>query len=571
MMYNAPVQEMLFLFEKVLSGERVFTGKFKNFDKSMAAEILAEAAKIGENVLAPINKLTDMNPPIFRDGEVKCGGKLKDAYSALSSGGWIGVSGGTQHGGMGLPSVLTTCINEIFSSGCMALSLNALMTQGQIDALESHASDNIKKIFLPKLNTGQWSGTMNLTEPQAGSDVGALTTKAEESIDGTYKVSGQKIYISWGDHDLCENICHLVLARIPGSPKGSKGISLFLVPKFLPNKKGEPSERNNVKSLSMEKKLGLHGSPTMVLEYNRATGWLIGNENQGLTAMFTMMNNARLGVGVEGLSQSERAYQHALAFAKDRIQGKKFGESMPAQILDHADVRRTLLEMKAMTAVCRAICMDCSINIDLSKLLGQDEFQKKADVLTPIAKAFSTDVANKVTEQGIQVHGGMGFIEETGVAQFYRDARVTSIYEGTNGIQAMDLVGRKLQDGGQGMQLLLKEIKKTEIIAVQNSIEETKLLTEARIKLSESIEWMLGAQNINERYAGSLPFLKAFGFVLGGHYLLKSALMSDQKEKHILAKYYLKQILPMTSPMLEASTQGAAILYSYDFAVDALP
>ena len=430
MTYNAPVQEMLFLFDKVLMGERVLVGKFKDIDKSAISDVLKEVAKFSENILVPINRDADINPPTFNGGNVKCNEKYKEAYSALSKGGWIGISGDQKYGGMGLPSVLTTCINEILSSGCMALSLNALMTQGQIEALENHADDRIKRIYLPKLNSGEWSGTMNLTEPQAGSDVGALKTKAEKCPDGKYKITGQKIYISWGDHDLNKNICHLVLARVKGAPEGTKGISLFLVPKMIPDFHGEPDVRNGVISVSMEEKFGLHGSPTMVIQYTDAIGWLIGEENQGLTAMFTMMNNARLGVGVEGLSQSERAYQKALKFAKDRVQGKNLKTNLSTEIINHADVRRNLLDMKALTVASRAICMDCAINIDIANIKNDESCARKAGLLTPIAKAFSTDVANKITEIGIQIHGGMGFIEEAGAAQFYRDPELPRFTKG---------------------------------------------------------------------------------------------------------------------------------------------
>ena len=562
MIYSAPIQEMLFLFEKVLGGNRVLLGNYSDLDVEAIADILQEVAKISENILVPINKDTDVNPPVFEDGKVKCNVGLKEAYRTLAQGGWIGVSGSPEYGGMGLPSFLTTCINEILSSGCMSLSLNALMTQGQIDALENHASEQLKEVYLPKLNSGEWSGTMNLTEPHAGSDVGALKTKAKKGSNGVYEISGQKIYISWGDHDLVNNICHLVLARVEGSPEGSKGISLFLVPKYRPNNKGEPAEDNNVISISMEKKLGLHGSPTMIIEYSKSVGWLVGEENQGLAAMFTMMNNARLGVGVEGLSQSERAYQKALEFSKDRTQGKKFNQNASAKIIDHADVRRNLLDMKALTTVSRAICMDCSINIDLGKLSKGSEFLKKAGVLTPIAKAFSTNVSQIVTEIGVQVHGGMGYIEETGAAQFYRDARVTSIYEGTNGIQAMDLVGRKMIDGGLAVKLLIEDIKDTERLLFKIS-KYQNILASGRLQLEEAIEWMLKCNSLNERYAGASPFLDAFGYVLGGHYLLKSAVVSGDKERHILSEYYMNHIFPKSSMLLNSAMQGSRLLYAY--------
>ncbi|MEM7060908.1 MAG: acyl-CoA dehydrogenase family protein [Pseudomonadota bacterium] len=561
MTYRVPIDEMVFTAEKIVGQSALAeTDRFSDATDDTRAAILEEAAKMAEGALAPVNRNGDLHPARLENGVVRCSPGFKEAYDAISEGGWIGLSASPEYGGMGLPISFATYLNEMMASACLSLSLNPLMTQGQIEALESHASDEIKAIYLPKLISGEWNGTMNLTEPQAGSDVGALTSKAEPNGDGTYAITGQKIYISWGDHDLNRNICHLVLARLPDGVPGTKGISLFIVPKYIPDTDGEPGVANSLKPISLEHKLGLHGSPTCVMEYDKATGWMVGPENGGMAAMFTMMNNARLGVGVEGLGIAEAATQKAMAFAMDRKQGRTPDGSN--SIIGHADVRRMLMTMKALTSVARAIAYDTAFALDMGHA-GDSAMKARGAFLTPIAKAMGTEIGMEVAQLGIQVHGGMGFVEETGAAQFTRDVRVTAIYEGTNGIQAMDLVGRKLADGGETARSMLTEVQIT--IADADAYPDlAQALGTAASALSEATEWMLAAPEINDRFAGATPFLKAWGITLGGHYLLKGVLADPSEERLAMARFFLHQILPRAIADCSAATQGAAPLYALD-------
>lgn len=559
MTYRAPVEEMRFLLTHVLDGARVAaTNRFSDADSEMVDAILGEAARMSEEVLAPLNRSGDENPARMENGVVRTSPGFKEGYQAVADGGWVGMAADPEFGGMGLPMFMVSCVGEMMASACLSLSLNPLMSQGQIEALEHHASDEIKALYLPKLISGEWTGTMNLTEPQAGSDVGALRTKAVSNGDGTYAITGQKIFISWGDHDVAENICHLVLARLPDAVAGTKGISLFIVPKILPD-----GVANSLGVVSLEHKLGLHGSPTAIMEYNAATGWMVGAENGGMAAMFTMMNNARLGVGIQGLSQAEGALQKALEYARDRTQGRSPVADGTGTILDHADVRRMLLMMKTLTASARAICLDTAISLDLAKALDGDSAKvqaARAAFLTPIAKAFGTDTGCEVAELGVQVHGGMGYIEETGAAQFYRDVRVTAIYEGTNGIQAMDFVARKLMDGGAAAYAILDEIAETVNVAKEHK-KLAELLESAADCLRKTVVWMLNA-DMNDRFAGATPFLRAFALTLGGHYLLKSALVDG---KHMpLAVFHIRQQMIHVTALCAAACEGAEPLYALD-------
>ncbi|MEO9463829.1 MAG: acyl-CoA dehydrogenase family protein, partial [Marinomonas sp.] len=460
MPFRAPVTDFQFLFDYVVDFAQVTaTDRFADADKDVTEAILSEAGRMCEEVLYPVQRNGDLQGAVLENGVVRTSPGYAEAYAKVAEGGWISTSADPEYGGMGLPHSITMAVNEMMSAACLSLQLNPLMTQGQIEALEHHASDEIKALYLPRLITGEWAGTMNLTEPAAGSDVGALRSKAVSNGDGTYAVSGQKIFISWGDNDFTQNICHLVLARLPDGAPGTKGISLFLVPKFLPDENGAPGVANSLKVVSLEHKLGLHGSPTAVMEYDGATGWMIGAENGGMRAMFTMMNNARLGVGGQGIGVAEGAFQHALGYAMERKQGRTPVEGGSGTIVDHADVRRMLATMKADIFAARAIEMACAVAIDMSTATAEKDWAARAAFLTPIAKAFGTDTGIAVAEMGVQVHGGMGFIEETGAAQYARDVRVTAIYEGTNGIQSMDLVGRKLMDGGEAAYALLDEIE----------------------------------------------------------------------------------------------------------------
>jgi alkylation response protein AidB-like acyl-CoA dehydrogenase len=574
MTYRAPLAEMEFCAARIVGQDRLAeTDLFAEASAETRTAILDEAGKLCEGVLAPVNRDGDLHPARLENGVVRCSPGFKEAYQAIAEGGWVGITGNPEYGGMGLPQCFATFVNEMMASSCLSLSLNPLMSQGQIEAMEHHASDEIKALFLPKLNAGQWNGTMNLTEPHAGSDVGALSSKAEPNGDGTYAISGQKIFISWGDHDVCENICHLVLARLPDGVPGTKGISLFIVPKFLPDENGNPGVANSLRPVGLEHKLGLHGSPTAVMEFDRATGWMIGQPHGGMAAMFTMMNNARLGVGVEGLGIAEAATQKAMAFALERKQGRTADGS--GTIIGHADVRRMLMTMKAMTQVVRAICYDCAFSLDMGRAAESKEVRemhaRRGAFLTPIAKAFGTDTGCEVAHLGVQVHGGMGFIEETGAAQFSRDVRVTKIYEGTNGIHAMDLVGRKLSvDAGAMARQMVAEIVSTggELAAAGPDFAAlAREVVNAAETAKDATDWMLEAEP-NDRAAGGTPYLRLVALALGAHYLGRGALAArggaDADARLALAQFFAAQIAPQTAALAQAAMQGAAPLYALD-------
>jgi len=553
MPYRAPVSDITFCLDHIVGFKRVQAAeRFAEATSDVVEAILTEAGRICEEVLAPLNRAGDLHPARLENGVVCTSPGYGDGYRAIAEAGFVAISADPEYGGLGLPHTVTTAVNEMMGGACLALQLNPLMTQGQIEALEHHATDEIKNLYLPKLTSGEWCGTMNLTEPQAGSDVGALTSKAVPNGDGTYAVSGQKIYISWGDSDFAENILHLVLARLPGAAPGTKGISLFLVPKKIPDADGNPGVANSLKVVSLEHKLGLHGSPTCVMQYDGATGWLIGEENKGMAAMFTMMNNARLGVGVQGLSVAEAAYQHALAFALERKQGRSPIADGTGTIIDHADVRRMLIEMKAEIFAARALSLDLAVAIDLAKA-GDQVAKARAAFLTPICKYYGTETGMKVADRGIQIHGGMGVIEETGAAQFARDVRVTAIYEGTNGIQAMDLVGRKLMDGGEAAFDLLDEI---EAGATGDLGAILKPMAQALRKTTEDIL----ALEMNDRFGGAVPYLMAFTRVLGAHYHAKAAATGD-KTRQSLAHYHLTRLLPEAHGMMAQARCGSGGLY----------
>ncbi|WP_425043210.1 acyl-CoA dehydrogenase [Primorskyibacter sp. S87] len=559
MPYRAPVNDYEFLMHKVIGYQDVSaTERFEEASADVASAILIEAGKLCEEVMSPLQRNGDLHPAKLENGVVRTSPGYSGGWEAISEGGWIGMSANPEFGGMGLPMTLTTAVNEMMSAACLSLQLAPLMSQGQIEALEHHADDALKELYLPKLISGEWAGTMNLTEPQAGSDVGALSSRAEPNGDGTYAITGQKIFISWGDNDFAGNICHLVLARLPDGVPGTKGISLFLVPKFLPDENGAPGVGNSLKVVSLEHKMGLHGSPTCVMQYDGAKGWLVGKENGGMAAMFTMMNNARLGVGGQGVGQAEGAYQHAMAYAMERRQGR----TESGTIVDHADVRRMLMEMKADVFASRAILLACAAAIDMQTATGEPNWAARAALLTPIAKAFGTETGIRVSETGVQVHGGMGFIEETGAAQFYRDVRVTSIYEGTNGIQSMDLVGRKMMDGGEAATRLLDEIEAQAENARSQFPNMAEAVWEATESLRETTEWLVAQSDMNQRFAGAFPYLLAFARVLGAHYHLSAAIAEPGGAREKLARFYINRQLPLHSGLLDQVQTGAEDLFA---------
>ena len=558
MPYTSPVAEFEFLMRHVVGYDRVAaTDLFTEASPDIVHAILTEAGKMCDTILAPLNRAGDLAPARLENGVVRITPGFAEGYRAIADGGYIAMSADPEHGGLGLPMTVTTAVNEMIAGSCLAIQLNPLMTQGQIEALEHHASDAIKNLYLPRLTSGEWCGTMNLTEPQAGSDVGALRAKAEPNGDGTYAISGQKIYISWGDNDFSDNIVHLVLARLPDGPPGTKGISLFLVPKRIPDDAGNPGVANTLKVVSLEHKLGLHASPTCVMQYDGATGWLVGEAHGGLAAMFTMMNNARLGVGVQGIGVAEAAYQHALAYAVDRTQGRSMINGGTGTILDHADVRRMLMQMKAETFAARAMALDLAVSLDLARATDDAMQAARAAALTPICKAYGTETGIAVAQTGIQVHGGMGFIEETGAAQYLRDVRVTAIYEGTNGIQAMDLVGRKMMDGGAAILALLDDVAATAAAAGDAGAP----LTQAVDAMRQTTTAML-ALKMNDRFGGAVPYLMAMARVLGAGYHLRAAMADPARAA--LARFYVTRLLPEAQAHMAQAICGGDGLYDLD-------
>ena len=558
MSFRSPIQDSQFILDKIVGfSEVAATDKFGEATPDLVDAILTEAGKLSDEVMAPLNPAGDATPAMLENGVVRTSPGFAEGFRAIADGGWVGVTADPEHGGMGLPQALGTAITDFMSGACLALQLNPLLTQGQIEALEAHASDDLKATYLPKLISGEWSGTMNLTEPHAGSDVGALRSTATDNGDGTFAVSGQKIFITWGDADFMANVCHLVLARLPGAPEGTKGISLFLVPKLLPKDDGTPGERNGLRVVSLEHKLGIHGSPTAVMEFDGATGWLVGEEQGGMAAMFTMMNNARLGVAAQGIGVAEAAFQKALAYAMERKQGKAGGSGT---IVEHADVRRMLTAMKADIFAARSIALACAVSTDMSHATKDSDWKARAALLTPIAKAFGTDIGVRVCDEAVQVYGGMGFVEETGIAQHLRDVRITPIYEGTNGIQAMDLVARKMMDGGDALFRMLDEVEATAEQARSTYPELTEAVWGAAETLRETTEWLI-TQEFDARFAGAVPYLRAAARVLGGYYHLKAALADPDGPRVALAAFYIKRLLPEHASLLAQVHIGDAGLY----------
>lgn len=547
MSYIAPVAQIDFILSHIVPfADLARTDRFADATPDTATAILSEAGKLAQNVLAPLNRAGDLTPARLENGVLRSSPGFAQGFRAIADGGWVGVSAEPEFGGMGLPQTLNMAVAEMMSGACLALQLNPLLTQGQIEALEHHASDELKAMYLPKLISGEWSGTMNLTEPGAGSDVGALTAKAEPAEDGTYRISGQKIFITWGDSDVTENVCHLVLARLPGAPKGTRGISLFMVPKFIPDDSGNPGVANSLKVVSLEHKLGIHGSPTCVMSYEDATGWLVGEESKGMAAMFTMMNCARLGVGMQGVGVAEAALQQAVAYAVDRNQ--------LGPIIQHPDVRRMLATARAEVFAARAIGLACATAIDMDRATSDADQAARAAFLTPIAKAYGTDVGIRVADMGVQVHGGMGYVEETGAAQYLRDVRITSIYEGTNGIQAMDLVGRKLSDGGDAAMRLLDEVLDGAKAAQSDHPELAHQLWQAAENLREATQSLL-ERDMPSRFAGAVAFLSAYSRVLGGHFHLRAAMAGGASHK-ALARVFMARVLPRYAGDLAEALAG---------------
>ena len=581
MSYQAPVDDIMFALRTAAGLPQLIADGVVTVDEDTVRAVIEEAGKFGAEVLAPIAKNGDRTGSKLVNGMVETPAGWKEAYTAFAAGGWASLAASEELGGQGLPEVVSMAACEIWNSANMAFGLCPLLTQGAIDAVAAHGSDELKRIYLPKMASGQWTGTMNLTESHAGSDLGYLRSKAVPQGDGTYRITGTKIFITYGDHEMTENIIHLVLARLPDAPPGTRGISLFLVPKVLVNKDGSLGARNDVLCASLEHKLGIHASPTCVMKFGEkgegAVGYLVGTENRGLNTMFIMMNAARLAVGVQGVAVAERALQQAMAYARERKQGRsatgKVGDMSP--IIEHADVRRNLMTMKSMTQAARTICLATARELDIAHSAKDPAVAKaaadRAALLTPIAKAFSTDIGCEVASIGVQIHGGMGFIEETGAAQHYRDARILPIYEGTNGIQAIDLVTRKLPlEGGKVLEAYIGELWTTaEEVRASNRPEFGRMgerLTDAVTALAAASKWLGGAlaKNPEGAMAGAQPYLRLFGLAAGGVYLARGALAvvrdgasGSQNPRIALARYFAENHVTAAPGLAETVTAGA--------------
>lgn len=583
MSYQAPLKEMAFVMNQLagLSDVCKLPAYIESeLDSEMVQAILEESSKYAQEVLDPLNWLADCEPGSMQGDQVFTAKGFKEAYQLFTTGGWQGVFHSPQYGGQGLPKLVATACTEMMNSANLSFALCPLLTDGAIEALLTAASDSVKNQFLPNMISGKWTGTMNLTEPQAGSDLSLVRTKALPQTDGTYQIFGTKIYITYGEHDLAENIIHLVLARTPDAPEGVKGISLFVVPKFLVNQDGTLGKRNDVHCVSIEHKLGIKASPTAVLQYGDnggAIGYLVGQENRGLEYMFIMMNAARFNVGMQGVSVSERAYQRAVQYAKDRLQSKDLtGSPGPVAIIHHPDVKRMLLTMRAYTQATRSLAYVGAASQDLAHHAGNEEeklwSQAFFEYLVPIIKGFSTEISVEVASLGIQVHGGMGYIEETGAAQHFRDARILPIYEGTTAIQANDLVGRKtLKDGGRVAKRIAKEIEATEqLLALNASAAALSMLTHlkaARGAFEEVVDYVVTStkEDIKAVFGGSVMYLKLAGLTLSGWQMARSLLIAqDMQEedpefyraKITTALFFAEHLLTQVPGLAIAVTQG---------------
>ncbi len=562
MTYLAPVADIAFaLLHAAGLKAALAEGLYGDLDETVVDQVLAEAGRFASDVIAPLNRVGDKFGTPFKDGAVTTPPGWKEAYTAWAAAGWNGLASPADFGGQELPQAVNAACIEMWNSASMAFGIGPVLTMAAVDALHAYGSDDLKQTYLAKLISGEWMGTMQLTEPQAGSDVGALRTRAARADDGTYRITGSKIFITYGEHDLTDNIIHFVLARLPDAPPGTKGISLFLVPKIMPD-----GTRNDVRAHSVEHKLGIHGSPTCTMVYGDqggAIGFLIGEEHKGMACMFTMMNRARLAVGLQGVAIAERAAQQAMSYARDR---KQSGHA----IIDYPDVKRMLLTMRALTGAARAICYATAVALDRSHR-GKSEAARKAaneraSLLTPIAKAFSTDIGIEVASLGVQVHGGMGFIEETGAAQHFRDARIAAIYEGTNGIQAIDLVTRKLPlEGGKTVALYLDELRAT-VATVEASNAPAfgncaARLAEAIDSLERTTQWLLAQKSSEAALAGATPYLRLFGNAAGGCMLADQALASlregDGAARTALARFFAENIAVQASGLERSVTEGA--------------
>ena len=577
--YQAPVKDMMFVINELAGLEQITKlPGFEDATSELVEAVLEEASQLAAEVISPLNAIGDAKGTRVEDGQVFVAEEFKAAYQQFVAGGWGGISQPVESGGQGLPALVGMAVDEMWESASLAWSICGLLSQGAARAVAAYGTDALRELVLEKLVNGEWTGTMVLTEPQAGSDLAAVRTQAVPEGE-EYRLTGQKIFITYGDHDMADNIIHLVLARLPDAPPGVKGISLFAVPKYLINADRSLGERNNVKAVSVEHKLGIHGSPTCVLAFDGSLGQMVGKPNHGLACMFMMMNHARLGVGLEGVAIAERAYQQALAYAKERVQGQAVGHDGPATIIKHPDVRRMLMQMKANIEAMRAIAYVTAAELDRVEA-EPDEARKAAaqarlDLMTPIVKAWCTETGQILASLGLQVHGGMGYVEETGAAQHYRDVRITTIYEGTTGIQAGDLIGRKiLRDRGEALQAFIADISQTDAELARHGDTLTTIragLKDACQALSGATEWLFGnfSKDANIPGAVSFNFLMLMGTVAGGWQLARAAvtaadyLNADGTDKEfyeakiITARFYAEQVLPMAGAYRRAIESGS--------------
>ncbi len=586
--YKAPINDIIFAYD-VLDSYNILNKieKFKDFGLDTLEPIVEECAKFAEEVLAPINSIGDKNGAIFDEGIVKMPPGFKEAYEKFTKAGWSSISLPSDIGGGGLPYGLSAAILEILCTANMAFVLGPGLSIGAISGINFHANQGQKDMYLPDLVAGNWTGTMNLSEPQSGSDLSNISTKATKQDDGTYRITGTKIWIGSGEHDLSENIIHLVLAKVPGSPEGTKGISMFIVPKFVVNDDSSLGGHNKVNCISIEEKLGIHGSPTCVMEYDGSVGYLIGEENMGLNYMFTTINEARIRAGGHGLACTSGALQGASQYARDRVQGRPVGmtkeEAKDSSIIDHADVRRTLMTIKSYLDAMRYMNYDNHLMLDLEYFAEgelKDFGKERCGILTPITKAWISDLSVELTSMAIQVYGGMGYVEETGIAQYFRDARIAPIYAGTNGIQAEDLVFRKITlNDGKAVESLLKEMR-TNISSMKEheNLEPLSEILERHVaEIEEATQYLLielSKGNLAGVSASGTPYLKMFGQVLGGHYMGKAAVTATKNllednagfynDKITLSKFYIEQLLPLASSYFSSVMLGKENLYSID-------
>ena len=579
--FTPPLRDIKFNLRHIadLDGMIGYPG-FEHVDPDTIDGALDEAGRFMSEVVAPTNRAGDEIGCTWEGGSVTTPEAFKDAWRKYVEAGWSAVAGPPEFGGHGFPETVGFAISEMFVAANLAFSLNPMLTGSAITVIRDHADDSLRSTYLEKLVTAEWTGTMVLTESEAGSDVGALRTKAIPTDDGSYRISGSKIFITWGDHDLTDNIIHLVLARLPDAPPGTKGISLFVVPKMLVADDGSIDGRNNVETVSIEHKLGIHGSPTVVLSFEESVGYIVGEPNHGMRYMFAMMNQARREVGMEGLGIAERAYQQAVAYAQERTQGRAVGtpKTDVSPIVEHPDVRRMLMTMKAYNEASRGLLYDTAAAGERAhrhpEQAGRQEAANRVALLTPVAKAWCSDLGVAMTSIGVQVHGGVGYVEETGAAQHYRDARITPIYEGTNGIQAIDLVMRKLpMDDGAVVRSYLDEMAALAAPLAESSDSRFTVMREALVPalaaLREATEWLITSDDPNDRLAGASPYLDMFGTVAGGAYLIRMALAAAAEDRDAwleakidTAAFYANQIMPRAAGWLPSTTAGASELFA---------